>query len=133
MTIHLRRAIGCAAILLTLGGSGGVLARPAEQPETVMVTLHAKPGAADELARVIAGHWATTRRLNLVHESPHLTLRGSEAGNQVYFVEIFTWRDAAIPDAAPEEIHKIWDEMNRLVESRGGHAGLEFSAMSVVP
>lgn len=126
---HLRRAVCCAAIVLGVAGSAAVAG---EEPETVMVTLHAKRGASDELARVIARHWAMARQLNLVRETPHVTLRGTEAGNQVYFVEVFTWRDAGIPDAAPAGIRKIWDEMNGLVESRGGHAGLEFQAMSLV-
>jgi hypothetical protein len=35
----------------------------AQPPETVMVTLHAKPGADDELASVIARHWEAAREL----------------------------------------------------------------------
>lgn len=104
----------------------------AEQPETVMVTLRAKPGAEADLERVIAQHWATARELKLVRDAPHVTIRGTEDGNKTYFVEIFTWRDGAIPDAAPAEIQKIWGEMNRLVEARGGHRGLDFTAVSVV-
>jgi hypothetical protein len=104
----------------------------AEEPETVMVTLRAKPGSEAELERVIARHWATVRELKLVQDAPHVTLRGTETGEKTYFIEIFTWRDAGIPDAAPDEIRKIWDEMNRLVEARGGHPGLEFAAVSVV-
>jgi hypothetical protein len=106
--------------------------QPAEELETVMVTLHAKPGAEADLERVIANHWKTAREMNLVRDAPHTTIRGSEAGNKTYFVEIFTWRDARVPDAAPAEIQKIWGDMNRLVEPRGGHPGLEFVAVSVV-
>jgi hypothetical protein len=104
----------------------------AEEPETVMVTLRAKPGSEAELERVIARHWATAHELKLVQDAPHITLRGAESGDKTYFIEIFTWRDAGIPDAAPAEIRKIWDEMNRLVEARGGRPGLEFAAVSVV-
>lgn len=106
--------------------------QPAEEPETVMVTLRAKPGSEADLERVITRHWATARELKLVHYAPHVTLRGTESGDKTYFIEIFTWRDAQIPDSAPAEIRKIWDEMNRLVEARGGHQGLEFAAVSVV-
>jgi hypothetical protein len=118
-----------AAVLIFLFSSW--TSAVAEQPETVMVTLHAKPGVEKELARVIANHWATARRMKLVRNAPHLSLRGMEDGNKVYFIEIFTWREANVPDAAPPEIRKIWDEMNRLVEARGGHSGLEFVSVSL--
>ena len=36
------------------------------------------------------------------------------------------------PDHAPAEIQTIWAEMNRLVEPRNGHPGLEFSEVSIV-
>jgi hypothetical protein len=127
-----------AAILIGLAWSWGFAtaqqnaeAQSADAPETVMVTLHAKPGGEEELARVIANHWTTARQMNLVHDSPHVSIRGMEDGNKAYFIEIFTWRDAHVPDAAPAEIRRIWDDMNRLVEARDGHAGLEFVVVSV--
>ena len=83
-----------------------------------MITLHAKAGAEAELAQVIARHWDTARRLKLIRETPHLTLRSAE-GAQTDFVEIMTWRDASVPDSAPTEIQKLWAEMNRLVENAG--------------
>jgi hypothetical protein len=39
---------------------------------------------------------------------------------QTDFVEIMTWRDASVPDSSPPAIQKIWGDMNRLVEPRGG-------------
>lgn len=104
----------------------------AAEPETVVVTLHVKPGAEAELARVIERHWETARKLNLVVDAPHVTLRGIENGDRTYFIEIFTWCDLSIPDAAPLEIQAIWKEMNDLVEARDGRPGLGFRAVSVV-
>src|SRR5580692_3012906 len=69
------------------------------QPETVMVTLRAKPGAEAELERVIARHWETAHKMKLVRDAPHVTVRGTEEGNKVYFIDLFTWRDGGIPDA----------------------------------
>jgi len=103
-----------------------------DQPETVMATFRAKPGAEAELARVIASHWQTAKDLKLVTAAPHLTLRGADEGKKTYFVEVFTWRDASIPDFAPQAIQKIWAQMNALVESRGGQPGLHFEEVSVV-
>jgi hypothetical protein len=104
----------------------------AEEPETVVVTLHAKPGGEAELERVISRHWTTAHEMKLVRDTPHLTIRGIEDGDKPYFIDIFTWRDPSAPDTAPAEIRKIWDEMNRLVEARGGRPGLEFTTVSVV-
>jgi len=122
--------------LILYGVSGSAAQKAAEKtqvkPETVMVTFRPKPGSEAELARVIEKHWATARRLNLILPSPHVTMRGAESGNKTYFVDVFTWRDAGIPDAAPAEIRSIWDEMNRLVEARDGRPGLDFAAVDVV-
>ena len=136
--IRNRYAIARLTVLMILGSTAavGVTAAAergrAEQPETVIVTLHAKPGGEAELAAVIARHWETARRLNLVLPSPHITVRGTEAGDRTYFVDIFTWRDATIPDQAPAEIQKIWADMNRLVEAKGNRPGLEFSEVFLV-
>lgn len=115
-----------AAILLC-----GACCVSAAAPETVIVTLHAKPGAEAALARVIAKHWDTARKLKLVQNAPHVTLRGDENG-KTYFVEIFTWRDGSVPDAAPAEIQAIWKQMNDLVEAREGKPGLDFRAVSLL-
>ena len=102
------------------------------QPESVIVKYHARAGSESALAAVIARHWETARRLNLVHNTPHLTIRGAEDGDRTYLAEIFTWRDAGIPDAAPAEIQAIWAEMNKLVESRGGRPGIELAEVSII-
>jgi hypothetical protein len=127
---HVLRGGAAAAAALLL--SGYRAANRIEPPETVMVTYHAKPGSEDELARVLAEHWSTAKRLGLVSTEPHVVVRSAEAGRPVDFVEIFTWRDASIPDNAPEPIRAAWDRMNKLVESRGGHPGIEFAEVKVV-
>jgi len=109
-----------------------VAQQPAPMPETVVITFHAKPGAEAELARLIERHWTIARKMKLVLESPHLTLRRVEEGNRVCFTDIFTWRDAAIPDNAPPAIQAIWAQMNQLVESRGGEPGLVIASVSIV-
>ena len=84
------------------------------QEETVMVTCHAKAGAEAGLQRVLAKHWETIRDLKLVTAAPHMSLRGIDAEGKTYFVEIFTWKDATIPDHAPAAVQKLWSEMNGL-------------------
>ena len=102
-----------------------------DDPETVMITFRAKAGADHELAQVIADHWATATKLNLVRSDPHVTLRTKAAAGKVSFVEIFTWRDRDIPDNAPPAILKIWDEMTRLTETRDGRPGLEITEVTL--
>jgi hypothetical protein len=102
-----------------------------EQPETVLVIYHVKPGAETELERVIARHWATLQRLNLVQKDVHVLLRAQE-GDRTRFVEMGTWRDSSLPDSAPAPIQELWKEMNRLVEPRDGHQGIEITEVSIV-
>ena len=109
-----------------------VAQQSAPKPETVMITFHAKPGAEAELVRVIEKHWTVAREMKLVNDSPHLTLRRIEGGNKVCFTDIFTWRDAAIPDNAPPAIQAIWAQMNELVEPRGADQGLSIASMVIV-
>jgi len=127
-----RFTVALASVVAFVSLASSNDAAPADQPETVMVTFRAKPGAEAELARVIASHWRAASELDLVTPTQHVTLRGTEDGHKTYFVEVFTWRDASIPDAAPATIRKIWSQMNALVESRGGHPGLHFEEVSLI-
>lgn len=135
-----RRMLPCAtgvvvaAMLVAAGlnGAAAPAARTKDVPETVMLTLHAKPGSEAEAARVLADHWDMARRLKLVLDAPHLTLRSVDSSNKTSFVEIFTWRDAAIPDAAPEAIRKIWDAMHKVAEARQGRPALEVAIVDIV-
>jgi len=109
-----------------------VAQQPPPKPETVVITFHAKPGAEADLARVIEKHWTVVRKMKLVDDSPHLTLRRVEEGNKTCFTDIFTWRDAAIPDNAPPAVQALWGQMNQLVESRGGDPGLAITSVAIV-
>ncbi|HMD36432.1 MAG TPA: hypothetical protein VKH42_15755 [Vicinamibacterales bacterium] len=105
----------------------------AAEPATVVITLHPKAGGEQELADVIARHYALARRLDLLQpEAVHVTLRGADESDRPYFVEILTWRDASVPDNAPKDIVSVWTEMNRLVEPRAGRPGLDIVPMRAV-
>jgi hypothetical protein len=103
----------------------------AEDPETVLVIYHVKPGAETELEQVIAKHWGTLVRLNLVRKDFHVLLRAQEA-DCVRFVEVGTWRDRKLHDSAPAEVQALWKEMNRFVEPRDGHLGIEITEVSLM-
>ena len=103
-----------------------------DQPETVLVTLHAKPGSEAALQAVLTRHWSTARALNLVRDSPHVTLREAEDGNTTRFIDIFTWRDAAIPDAAPAPIPRALGPDEPPDGSARRETGTGIPAVSVV-
>jgi hypothetical protein len=127
------RALAFVLALLLAPTSRDVRAQATgNDPETVMVILHVRHGSEDQLAQVIANHWETARRLNLVLDTPRVTLKGMESGGDTYFVDIFTWRDASIPDSAPTAIQALWGEMNTLVESRNGKRGIEIAMVKHV-
>src|SRR5258708_253616 len=102
------------SIFLVLFGlastSGPFGAARNDTPETVMITFRPKAGAEQQLAAVIADHWATARKMDLVQPDPHLTVRLKDAGGRPVFVDTFTWRDRDIPDNAPPAILKLWSE-----------------------
>jgi hypothetical protein len=83
------------------------------------------------LRAVIDGHWATLERLKLTAGSRHTTLRGTETGG-AYFVEIFTWRDSAIPDNAPADVQGWWNRMAELTEARGGKPAIDIVELTDV-
>jgi hypothetical protein len=80
----------------------------ADEPETVMVTVKAKPGQEAQLEAIMKKHWSTIKKLDLVTSAPH-TLYRTAGGT---FVDIFTWKSADIPDNAPPAVLAIWKEMN---------------------
>jgi len=104
----------------------------AGQAETVVITYQVKSGQEQALAAVIARHWTVARRLKLVRSTPpHVVLQGGSAGRR-YIVEVLTWRDGSVPDAAPEQILGIWQQMEQLVEARDGRPGIDISAVQVL-
>src|SRR5438132_8787806 len=109
-----RHLIVCALVIVA--AACAVQSVAAEEPETVMITLRAKKGSERPLTDVLARHYETARRLDLVTaNAPHVTLRSIDEEGKPYFIEILTWRDGAIPDHAPPEIVEIWKEMSALV------------------
>lgn len=82
----------------------------ADTPETVISMYYPKAGKETEMLRILRNAWAVYTKLNLV-SGGHQLYRAESEGGTVYFVEIFTWRDNAIPDNAPPEVRKVWAEM----------------------
>lgn len=104
-------------------------------PETVHVIYHVQPGKLEDFLRVLKQHHPACRKLGLVIAEPHLILSGKEDGEKPVVIEILTWKDSDAPDSVPghhPEIKKIWDQLNALVEKRGGKPGIEIEEMEIV-
>ncbi len=104
----------------------------ADGPETVMATYRVKPAQIDAFLNMMPAYWAALRERDMVVPAPHVLLRGEEDGKPIV-VEVLSWREHGIPDNVPPEIQAYWDKMNAMVEARGGHKGIEFPEMTIVP
>lgn len=101
-------------------------ASAAAPPETVAVTYRFTRENEAALRRAIEDHWMTVRKLKLV-TGPRQFFRGDG-----FFLEIFTWKDASIPDDAPPEVRKIWARLESLVDRNEGKRALEIEEIHPV-
>src|SRR5437660_117208 len=127
MTINRILIVLFAAALLTPR-----LAIAAGSPETVHVTYHVQPGKLDQFLGVLKQHHPACLKLGLVRAQPHIILSGKEDSDKPVVIEILTWVDSDAPDSVPKhhpEVKKIWDQLNALVEKRGGKPSIEIDEM----
>jgi hypothetical protein len=130
MSLNRKATAFFAVAMLTAG-----LATAAGPPETVHVTYHVQPGKLEEFLSVLKQHHPACRKLGLVLAEPHLILSGKEDGEKPVVIEILTWKDSEAPDSVPghhPDIKKIWDQLNALVEKRGGKPGIDIDEMDIV-
>ena len=126
--------IAAAALTLTLALFGQKKASelPGPGTETIYSIAHVKRGMESQYAEVSARTWAIYRKLDLVLPAPHVVVRGVDSENLPYFVEIFTWKSADIPDHAPAEVRAVWQELENLCEKRSGRPGIDFAEVTAV-
>lgn len=123
-------------VLVTISIQGFAQKAPANLPgpgtETMHTVAHVKRGMEGRYAELSAQAWALYRKLDLVLEKPHVVLHGVDAAGLPYFVEIFTWRSADIPDHAPPEVLAVWKQLEDACEKRDGRPGIDFSEVTAV-
>jgi antibiotic biosynthesis monooxygenase (ABM) superfamily enzyme len=117
---------------LSAAGEPVPVPEPSADPETVLVTYRVLPGKEAAFRQVIKKHWQTLRQLKLVTKAPHTLVRGQDHARQTYFVELFTWINASVPDHAPAEVRAIWNELNQLCRSVPGHEAIEIAQVEPV-
>ena len=123
-------------LLLAFGATNHLCAQSSTmtlsgRPETVLATFRVKPDQMPEFLKLMPAYWAALRAEHLVLDAPHVMLQGEENGKPVFF-EVFSWRDHDAPEHVPPAIQQYWDRINRMVESRDGHPGIEFPEMKLV-
>jgi hypothetical protein len=116
--------------ILTIGLAAARLPRPGT--ETIHSVAHVKPGHEAEYAQLSAKAWDLYKRLGLVLDRPHVVLRGTDEKGRAYFVEVFSWKSADIPDHAPPEVRAIWQQLEGACEARDGRPGIDFSEVTAV-
>jgi hypothetical protein len=101
---------------------------PAKSPETVICTYRVKEAAEPQFRALLAKHWPTLDRLDLVNQSIHELFRGTDESGKAFFVEIFEWKNEDTVRVAHEspQVLSIWEPMEALCEERLGRPALEF-------
>ena len=118
---------GCGAASLAAAAGGP------KDPETVVVTFHVREGKEAEMEKILReDHWPLLRRLGLVHAAPHVLVRGREADDRPYFIEVLTWRDHDTPDNAPPEVEAVWKHMRDIVEKRGAQDAIQIDEVDLL-
>jgi hypothetical protein len=99
------------------------------EPTTVLAHYRAKDGHADELLRIVAGHWPVLRELGLVTDRPaEVFLLAEKETGAALVVEVFEWADAEASARAHTHprISAVWEAMGPLCEGRDGRPSMEF-------
>ena len=116
--------------LLTCGIAAAQLPGPGS--ETMHSVAHVKAGHEAEYAQLSANAWSLYKRLGLVLDKPHVVLKGTDEKGRTYFVEVFTWKSADIPDHAPAEEKAIWQQLEAACEVRDGRPGIDFAEVTAI-
>jgi hypothetical protein len=113
-------------------GNQTAAAAPASETETVLLTYQVQSGKEGDVAKILKADWAALQKYRLVQEKPHLVLRGEDDAGKTYFVEIFTWKSADAADHVPAEIGALWDQLQKLCETRSGRQGIDIQTVEPV-
>jgi hypothetical protein len=125
-------ATAALALTISLFAQKTASELPGPGTETIYSIAHVKSGMETRYAELSAKTWAIYRRLDLALPAPHIVLRGVDSQNLPYFVEIFTWKNAEIPDHAPAEVRAVWQELENACEKRNGRPGVDFTEVTAI-
>lgn len=98
----------------------------AGRPVLTHVTYRPKNGKEEELFALVKRHWPVLNDLGLATKDPARVYRATDKrSGAVYFIEIFSWRDAEASGIAHQtpEVMSVWETMGPVLE------GLELAAL----
>ena len=95
-------------------------------PVLTHVTYRPKKGKEEELFALVKKHWPILKGIGLSTNEPAQVYRATDKrSGQVYFIEIFSWRDEQASTTAHQtpEVMAVWETMGPVLE------GLELAAL----
>jgi len=96
------------------------------KPVLTHVTYRPKKGKEEELFTLVRKHWPILKEIGLSTNEPAKVYRATDKrSGAVYFIEIFSWRDAEASTIAHQtpEVMAVWETMGPVLE------GLELAAL----
>jgi hypothetical protein len=108
---------------LTLPLGGAILSTMAN--ETVFATYRVRIAEEVPFVELLATHWDTLRRLELVTDAPSVVYRSVD--EPPTYVEIFTWVEGGFTRAHDHpDVLTVWEAIGQLLEPRAPHPMWEF-------
>ena len=88
-------------------------------PVLTHVVYHPKKGQEAKLFSLVKKHWPIINAVGLTTDEPAQIYKATDKkGGNVYFIEIFSWKDEQSSDIAHQtpEVMAIWEPMGPLLE-----------------
>jgi hypothetical protein len=101
-------------------------------PQAVIVRYQVRGGAEAEFEKISEEGWRTYLQLGLIHDKPHVLLRGKDESGAAYYLELMPWKDRALTGNPPPEVRTIWGKLEAVCEARSGHRGIEIPPFEVM-
>jgi quinol monooxygenase YgiN len=88
------------------------------KPVLTHVTYRPKRGKEKQLLELVRRHWPTLHNAGLSTKDPAMVYRAQDKAGNVYFVEIFSWKDEQASSRAHQlpEVMAIWEPMGAILE-----------------
>jgi len=91
-----------------------------QKPVTMLCTYRPKRGKERQLLALLKKHWRILNKVGLTTAEPAIVYRAADKkSGQIYFVEVFSWRDtqaSAVAHKTPE-VMAIWEPMESILDS----------------
>lgn len=100
-----------------------------KHPVKMHVTYRPKPGKEEELLRLIEKHGPALQSTELIVGGlPTIYRATDKRSGEKFFIETFSWRDEAAPEAAHQmpEVMAVWEPMTPLL------AGMQLAVVEEV-